>query len=266
MVETRFLEVRPQAWRPFFGSGRPPTASRAIYVARQVTRTEMRGRDDTLKLYFVRHGKTQWNLEGRFQGAGGDSELLTESYQQMVQVGRFLRHTSFQHAYSSPIRRARVTAQHVVKELHQHVPLTLMSRLEEFHLGQLEGMAFDDVKAQFPAELDAFRNHPDQYDTSRIGGETFQEVIDRMTPGIQAIVAANPQPKANVLIVSHGAALNAEINALLGTPLPDLRKRGGIRNTSVTVLETTDGGQSFNLLDWNDTSFLTAAASPTDTI
>jgi len=218
-----------------------------------------------VKLYFIRHGKTQWNLEGRFQGAGGDSPLLTESYQQMVQVGRYLKGIPFQHAYSSPIKRARITAQHVVRELHQHVPLTLMSRLEEFHLGKLEGMAFDDVKTEYPAELDGFRNHPDQYDTSRVGGETFTEVIDRMTPGIQAIVAANPNPSDNVLVFSHGAALNAEINALLGTPLADLRKRGGLRNTSVTVLETSDG-QNFELIDWNNTSFLTATAKPTDTI
>jgi len=218
-----------------------------------------------LKLYFIRHGKTQWNLEGRFQGAGGDSPLLTESYQQMVQVGHFLRDTPFTHAYASPIKRARVTARRVVRELHQRVPLTLMSRLEEFHLGQMEGMAFDDVRQQFPAELDAFRNHPDQYDAATIGGETFTEVIDRMSPAIQTIVAANPKSTDNVLVVSHGAALNAEINALLGTPLADLRKRGGIRNTSVTILETTDG-HHFDLIDWNDTSFLTAAATPTDTI
>ena len=218
-----------------------------------------------MKLYFIRHGKTQWNLEGRFQGAGGDSPLLPQSYQQMTQVGRFLRGTQFRHAYASPIKRARVTAQHVVRELHQRIPLTLLSRLEEFHLGELEGRTFKEVQATFPAELDAFRNHPDKYDTTAIGGETFPQVIDRMTPAIQRIVKDNPNADDNVLIVSHGAALNAEINALLGTPLADLRKRGGIRNTSVTVLETTDG-QHFNLVDWNNTSFLTTEPSPTDTI
>ncbi|MCH4123137.1 MAG: histidine phosphatase family protein [Levilactobacillus sp.] len=218
-----------------------------------------------LKLYFIRHGKTQWNLEGRFQGAGGDSPLLPESYQQMVQVGQFLKDTPFTHAYASPIKRARVTAQHVIKELGQQVPLTLVSRLEEFHLGQMEGMAFDDVSKQFPAELDAFRNHPDQYDAAKIGGETFTQVIDRMTPAIQKIVAANAAPQDNVLIFSHGAALNAEINGLLGTPLADLRKRGGLRNTSVTILETQDG-QHYDLVDWNDTSFLTAKPTATDAI
>lgn len=218
-----------------------------------------------MKLYFIRHGKTQWNLEGRFQGAGGDSPLLPESYQQMDQVGRFLRPIPFVHAYSSPIKRARITAQHIVSDLHQNVPLTLLNRLEEFHLGKLEGQAFTTVRREFPAELDAFHHHPDRYSTDRIGGETFEQVIDRMTPAIQAIVSAHPQVTDNVLIVSHGAALNAEINALLGTPLADLRAKGGLRNTSVTVLETTDG-HHFDLIDWNNTSFLTAVADPSDTI
>nr|WP_235809007.1 histidine phosphatase family protein [Levilactobacillus senmaizukei] len=218
-----------------------------------------------MKLYFVRHGKTQWNLEGRFQGAGGDSPLLAESYQQMSQVGQFLKPITFRHVYASPIKRARVTAEHILAELDQAIPLTLMSRLEEFHLGKLEGMRFVDVQAQFPQELDGFRNHPDQYRTDRIGGETFSEVIARMTPGIEAIVAANPGDDDNVLVVSHGAALNAEVNALLATPLAALRHRGGLRNTSVTILETAPG-QPYRLIDWNDTSFLTETADPTDTI
>lgn len=228
-------------------------------------RKQGKGRCRTLKLYFIRHGKTQWNLEGRFQGAGGDSPLLPESYQQMVQVGQYLKGVSFRHIYASPIKRARVTAQHVGHELHQRIPLTLLSRLEEFHLGELEGRTFQEVQERFPAELDAFRNHPDKYVTDRVGGETFPEVIDRMTPAIQRIFRDNPNPEDNVMIVSHGAALNALINALLGVPLSDLRKKGGIRNTSVTVLETSDGVH-FDLIDWNNTSFLTAPVSPTDTI
>lgn len=224
----------------------------------------VKGRLQTMKLYFIRHGKTQWNLEGRFQGAGGDSPLLPASYQQMIQLGRFLRDVKFTHAYSSPIKRARVTARRVLREAHQRVPLTLMSRLEEFHLGVMEGQTFASIQERFPTELDAFRNHPDRYTTQKVGGETFTQVIDRMTPAIQTIVAHNPDT-ANVMIVGHGAALNAEINALLQTPLADLRKRGGVRNTSVTVLETHDG-QYFDLLDWNNTSFLTASATPTDTI
>ncbi|PWG00652.1 histidine phosphatase family protein [Levilactobacillus bambusae] len=220
-----------------------------------------------MKLYFIRHGKTQWNLESRYQGSGGDSPLLPESFQQMDEIGDFLKSTPFAHIYSSPIKRARITAGRIKQRIDQpQVPLTLMNRLQEFDLGQMEGKTFAEVERRFPKAFDAFRNHPDQYQAAEVGGESFTDVIHRMTPGIQQIIAANPGETDNVMVVSHGAALNAEINALLGVPLAELRKRGGLSNTSLTVLETVDNGKTFTLNVWNETGFLRAQPTKTDTI
>lgn len=218
-----------------------------------------------VKLYFVRHGKTEWNLEGRYQGAGGDSPLLTSSFTEINDLASALQNVKFEHVYSSPIKRARVTATTLIKQLPYEVPLTLMSRLEEFNLGKMEGMKFADVQKKFPLEFDAFRNHPERYDPhQQLNGESFPELIQRMTPGIQTIVNRS-SADANVLIVSHGAALNAEINALLGIPIADLRKRGGLANTSTTILETDDGN-SYKLLKWNDVSYLKRQLTDSDTI
>lgn len=218
-----------------------------------------------VKLYFIRHGKTEWNLESRYQGAGGDSELLPSSYQEIEQLGEFLQNIKFEHIYASPIKRAKVTAEKLVSYLSSEPPITYIQDLEEFHLGKMEGMRFTDVKKQFPDEFDNFRNHPDLYDNSEIGGENFNDVVQRMTPAIKDIVK-NSTPDANVIIVSHGAALNAEINSLLGVPLSDLRKRGGLSNTSTTILETLDGGKTFKLSLWNDVSYLKRTKDETDTI
>lgn len=217
-------------------------------------------------LYFVRHGKTEWNLEARYQGAHGDSPLLDQSYDEIKQLGRFLAGTQFAHVYASPIKRARLTAFELVKSIQQAVPLTLMSQLSEFGLGKMEGMLFDDVKQQFPSEYDAFRHHPEAYDPTSIDGESFPQLIDRMGRAIKEIAAVNQGNDINVLIVSHGAALNAVINALLGVPLAHLRDRGGLSNTSTTILQT-QLGREFKLIKWNDTSYLKKTISdPTDTI
>ncbi|USS85508.1 histidine phosphatase family protein [Fructilactobacillus myrtifloralis] len=208
-----------------------------------------------MKLYFVRHGKTEWNLESRYQGAGGDSELLPASYQEMQLVGNYLKDIPFAHVYASPIKRARITAGVIQSQLQHPAPLSLDNRLEEFRLGKFEGMKFADAEAQYPETFNDFRNHPDQYDPTPIGGESFPDLIKRMRSKINEITT-NFDNDAKLLIVSHGAALNALINSLLGIPLKDLRKRGGLANTSTTILETTDHGQSFKLLDWNDTSYL----------
>lgn len=63
-----------------------------------------------MKLYFVRHGKTQWNKEGRFQGANGDSPLLEESYETITKLGKRLASVTFDEVYSSDLKRAVDTA------------------------------------------------------------------------------------------------------------------------------------------------------------
>lgn len=48
-----------------------------------------------MKLYFVRHGRTVWNQEGRFQGASGDSPLLPESIETLKRLGQYLKEIPF---------------------------------------------------------------------------------------------------------------------------------------------------------------------------
>ncbi|GEK27937.1 histidine phosphatase family protein [Furfurilactobacillus siliginis] len=218
------------------------------------------------KLYFIRHGKTQWNLEGRYQGANGDSPLLRESYDEIEKLATYLGDVHFAHVYASPIKRARMTATHLIKSLPQRVDLTLDSGLREFELGKMEGMYFEDVKKQYPEEYDGFRYHADKYDPTIINGETFADVINRMDPVIKRAAAYHGGADTNLLFISHGAALNAGINGLLNVPLVDMRAQGGLANTSTTILETTDGGQTFTMVARNLTAYLDEVPDATNTI
>ncbi|MDL2058197.1 histidine phosphatase family protein [Limosilactobacillus reuteri] len=216
------------------------------------------------KVYLIRHGKTQWNLESRYQGANGDSPLLKDSYREIELLASSLQRISFVHAYTSPLKRARVTAQALLNHLNPEIPLTIDSRLKEFNLGKMEGMHFEDVAAKWPEVLKNFRHHPDKYDESLVEGESFLEVIARFRAAIEEY--CRQYPNDNILVISHGAALNAAINALIGTPLAHLKDRGGLSNTSTTVLTTNDG-RHFELEKWNDTSYLhKSKVDPTDTI
>lgn len=216
------------------------------------------------KVYLIRHGKTQWNLESRYQGANGDSPLLAASYREIELLADSLRGVQFVHAYASPLKRARVTAQTLLSHLNENIPLTIDSRLKEFNLGKMEGMHFDAVAAKWPEVLKNFRHHPDKYDETQVAGESFMEVITRFRAAVSEY--CRTYPTGNILIVSHGAALNAAINALIGTPLAHLKDRGGLSNTSTTVL-STDDAVNFNLEKWNDTSYLhKTKVDPTDTI
>lgn len=216
------------------------------------------------KVYLIRHGKTEWNLQSRYQGAHGDSPLLVSSYHEIAQLAKSLESVPIAHVYASPLKRARVTAQKLIDHLNRPIPLTIDSRLREFNLGKMEGMHFADVEAKWPEALHNFRHHPDMYDAELIESESFQEVIDRVGSAIKEFCRLNSDK--NIVVVSHGAALNATINALVGTPMAHLKDRGGLSNTSTTILQTTDA-EHFQLEQWNDTSYLhKTKVDPTDTI
>ena len=69
-----------------------------------------------MKLYFVRHGKTEWNLEGRLQGAKGDSPLLKESIEQVRELGHYLSDTHFDLVFSSDLPRAKKTTELIMEQ------------------------------------------------------------------------------------------------------------------------------------------------------
>lgn len=216
------------------------------------------------KVYLIRHGKTQWNLESRYQGANGDSPLLDQSYKEIELLAQSLMDVPLNHIYASPLKRARVTAMTLLQHLNRPVPLTIDSRLKEFNLGKMEGMHFDEVANKWPEVLKNFRQHPDKYDSSIVESESFEQVISRMGSAIKEFCRIYPH--GTILIVSHGAALNATINALVGTPMAHLKDRGGLSNTSTTIL-STDDAEHFEMEKWNDTSYLhKTSVDPTDTI
>ncbi|WP_251547001.1 histidine phosphatase family protein [Limosilactobacillus caecicola] len=216
------------------------------------------------RILFIRHGKTEWNLDSKYQGAHGDSPLLPQSYHEIKCLAQSLASVKIAHVFASPLPRAKTTAEKLIEALGRPIPLTIDERLIEFNLGKMEGMKFSAVADKWPDVINNFRHHPDQYDPTIVGSESFESVIKRVSAAVQDYV--HEFPRQNVVVVSHGAALNAAINGLLKTPMAHLKDRGGLSNTSTTILQTDDG-QNYHLEKWNDTSYLhKTRVDPTDTI
>ena len=204
-----------------------------------------------MKLYFVRHGKTLWNLEGRFQGASGDSPLLEKSIETLKQLGQYLQEIPFDVIYSSDLPRAVTSAQIIQSQLKDSCPLQETSLLREWQLGKLEGAKFATLKAIYPEQMYALRSNLAKFDSTMFGAESVYQTTQRT---INFVKSLQDQDFDHVLIVGHGANLTASIQTLLGYDVPLLRKDGGLANASVTVLETSDF-ENFNLIVWNDTSY-----------
>ncbi len=159
-------------------------------------------------LYLIRHGRTAWNNDGRMQG-WADPSLDARGQQQAQALAQRLYSESFAAFYSSPLARARETAEAVAAGHHMRVVYD--DRLRERNLGEWTGLTFEQAKARYPAEAE---------DDWRIpgppGGESQADLMARMAAVLDEVVARHRE--GTVGVFSHGGALSAYLEHLLGIP------------------------------------------------
>ena len=156
------------------------------------------------QLWLVRHGQTDWNLEGRFQGSR-DIALNLSGQEQARQIAAQLKGEQFDAIYSSPLVRALRTAE-TIAAVHG-MPVQVDPLLVEVRLGAWEGMLEAEIHQQYPQlERERLCN---PLHTPPPGGETAAEVAERMALAADEI--ARTHPGGTVLLVSHGMALSTLI-------------------------------------------------------
>lgn len=163
--------------------------------------------DNKLELFFVRHGETEWNREGRLQG-WLDSPLTSNGIRQINRLKEQLKDVRFDAAFSSTSERAFHTAQLLVGN---NFTIKKDARLMEIHLGSWQGKRIVDIET-FDAERYAhYCRHPEKYipDT----GESFQQVIQRMNNFLEYCESSFSEGK--ILVVSHGVAIRALILSIM---------------------------------------------------
>lgn len=206
------------------------------------------------KLYFVRHGKTEWNLSRKLQGGQADSPLLEDSLIEAQLLGEQLKDIAFGQVFVSTQLRAVKTCEMLLSEFVEAPGVTYVDGLKEFGLGTLEGQTIEDAIDAFPEQMHHLRNNAHEYNPIEFQGETYQALIDRSLAVVHE--AMENYPEQDLLFISHGVTLVAVIQTLLGKPLSDIREAGGLDNTSLSVLEVTP--LEMKLILWNDKSHLTS--------
>lgn len=164
------------------------------------------------QLCLVRHGQTDWNLEGRYQGQS-DVPLNENGFAQAMQLAEQLKGETFAAIYSSDLLRARQTAQPVAKMLG--MPVQIEPRLREINQGEWEGVLVEDIRARY-AELWSQRT-VDPASVRPPGGETVGEVAARVYAALDDIARLFPTERA--LIVSHGLSIATAICREKGIPV-----------------------------------------------
>jgi alpha-ribazole phosphatase len=165
-----------------------------------------------IHLCLIRHGQTDWNLEGRYQGQS-DVPLNINGRSQAYELARHLKNQSFAAIYSSDLKRARETAEIIASSLH--LPFSTDPRLREINQGEWEGQQVELIKARY-AEL-WNRRKIDPASLRPPGGETVGEVALRAAAVLDDL--AHIYPNEALLIVSHGLTLATIICNVRGIPV-----------------------------------------------
>lgn len=165
-------------------------------------------------LWLVRHGQTDWNLLGRWQGQSPHAPGLNKTGRtQALALRNALKDVKFAAIYSSDLLRSLQTAEPIAETLC----LTIIPepRLREINLGAWEGMLAEDIQTRYPRELEERRRNP--FYTRAPGGESPHDVAERVLPAVDEIAGRHPHD--DVLLVSHGLSLAILLCHAYGIPL-----------------------------------------------
>lgn len=168
-----------------------------------------------MNILLVRHGETAWNREGRYQGRT-DVPLSPDGEAQVAALATRLAHVPIAIALSSPLQRARRTAEVVLGA--RGTRLEQDPGLLEISHGAWEGKLSSDVEAAHAAMLDTWRVRPDRDVPAGPGAETLGDVEARAWPVLER-VAERLRGGETALVAAHDAVNRVLLCRILGLPL-----------------------------------------------
>lgn len=191
-----------------------------------------------MRLYIMRHGETAWNVRRLFQG---HSDIpLNENGIALAEVtADGLRDVPFDLAYTSPLRRARQTAEIILRG--RDVPLIEEPQLIEIAFGECEGspaLPTPEHPDQDP-NLRNFIVDPEHYKTPK-GGESIPDLCARMRTYLDKLIHHRELQDKTILLSTHGAATCALLNAV-DPPQGYFWRQGVPYNCSYAIVDVHDG-------------------------
>lgn len=161
-----------------------------------------------MKRFFVfRHGQTDLNREKRCQGSGMDVPLNETGLRQAEMLVEKLKDISLEIIYTSPLIRARQTAE----ALHcaYHVPVIEDEQLRECFYGEAEGQFIEELEKKYP-EVYPYLTVPGIWDIRFPGGESKRETLERVLGELYRIARTAPETVIGISI--HGGTMAALLN------------------------------------------------------
>ncbi len=161
-----------------------------------------------MHIYIIRHGETEANANGYMQGWSNDP--LNENGRKLaIMTGQGMKGLRFDYCLSSPLRRAVETAEIILRESGNEIPIKLNKKIKEINFGDYELMPI--ASPEFTLFLsDPFSCPPFP------NGETVQTVMERTQSFLKDLIKRDDNK--NYLVATHGGALRAMLNWLYEDP------------------------------------------------
>ena len=184
-----------------------------------------------MKLIFIRHGQTDWNVQGKIQGSY-DSELNATGIEQAMSLSEklFNLNYKFSKIYSSPQKRALKTAEILSKS--SNVDYISIKDLQEMNMGKWEGLSWKEVEKIYPNEYKEW--YLNRRYTKTPDGESYQDMLERVLKAIHKIINENNE---DVVIVSHSAVIMCLQCYVTNTPFNDMLKFK-TKNATITEIDS----------------------------
>lgn len=206
------------------------------------------------RMILVRHCEAHGNTTSVFQGHT-DSDISGNGSDQLALLGLRCRSLPIEAIYTSPLKRARLTAE-AINQYH-HLPIQIEPGLIEINGGAWEGKSWlEELPKQYPEQFHNWNANPCEFCPE--GGETMREVYNRIWEAITKIVKEN-QGKT-VCIASHGCAIRNFLCRALHKPIEELKDVEWCDNTGISIVDFDDQLNS-QVISMNDASHLTPELS-----
>lgn len=175
-------------------------------------------------IFLVRHGQTDWNVEGRCQG-WTDRPLDATGRKQAEDVAEHFREHPIVKILSSSLTRARQTADAINR--HHDLPITVVDDLREIHHGRLEGTHFHRLEEEWPEQHHHWVHSPGSLWMPE--GESVVDVQTRAARVFEEIAVEhlehqrNGGPYGHVVVVAHNLTISSILCHLVDCHLDRLK-------------------------------------------
>ncbi len=187
------------------------------------------------RVYFVRHGESEANLQHCFAG-WYNCHLTERGEAQAKATAQYLQEAPITTVYASDLHRAYDTG--AIIAASKNIPITGDTRLREIDAGAWEGLSFTDLAAQFPAAFERWVNNVGLAACTE--GESVAQLQQRVRGAVEDIVRCHPGE--TLCIATHATPIRVMECVWQGLSLSNMHTFPWVKNASVTVVDYDEDG------------------------